>query len=82
MPVGEAGSFLAPSFLSAENAAAWFVHGPGRAMHARFALQAIACVPVDLQQHMLLRMSRFSVHPDERMSLSCRACMLTRHFIE
>ena len=81
MPVGENGCFLAPSFLSAENAAAWFVHGPGRAMHTRFALQAIACMPVDLQ-HMLLRMSRFSVHPDERMSLSCRAhFMLTRHFM-
>ena len=73
MPVGEDGCFLAPSFLSAENAAAWFVHGPGRAMHIRFALQAVACMPVDLQQHMLLRMSRFSAHLDEKMSLSCRA---------
>ena len=73
MPVGEDGCFLAPSFLSAENAAAWFVHGPGRSMHMSFALQAVACMPVDLQQHMLLRMSRFSARLDEKMSLSCRA---------
>ena len=73
MPVGKDGCLLAPSFLSAENAAACFVHGLGRALHAGFALQAIACMPVDLQQHMLLRMGRFSSHPEERMTLSCRA---------
>ena len=60
------GCFLAPALLSAETAAAWYVQGPCRTHPSGSALQAIACMPVDLQHPLRLRLSLHRAHAEYR----------------